>query len=84
MYFCTTKIAPLMKTKLILLCMIALAVCNMAVAQTDSDRNFEVKKQLDVFNSIYKNLDMMYRGEHERTQGDVYGQVRWYRRHHPL
>ena len=60
MYFCTTKIAPLMKTKLILLCMIALAVCNMAVAQTDSDRNFEVKKQLDVFNSIYKNLDMMY------------------------
>ena len=49
-----------MKTKLILLCMIALAVSNMAVAQTDSDRNFEVKKQLDVFNSIYKNLDMMY------------------------
>ena len=60
MYFCTTKTAPLMKTKLTLLCMIALAVCNMAVAQTDSDRNFEVKKQLDVFNSIYKNLDMMY------------------------
>lgn len=49
-----------MKTKLILLCMIALAASNMAVAQTDSDRNFEVKKQLDVFNSIYKNLDMMY------------------------
>ena len=49
-----------MKTKLILLCMIALAASNMAVAQTDSDRNFEVKKQLDVFNSIYKNLDLMY------------------------
>lgn len=29
-------------------------------AQTDNDHNFEVKKQLDIFNSIYKNLDLIY------------------------
>lgn len=49
-----------MKTRHILLCLLAALVTNVAVAQTDSDHNFEVKKQLDVFNSIYKNLDLMY------------------------
>ncbi len=49
-----------MKTRHILLCLLAAIATNVAVAQTDSDHNFEVKKQLDVFNSIYKNLDMMY------------------------
>ena len=49
-----------MKTKHILLCLLAALATNVAVAQTDSDHNFEVKKQLDVFNSIYKNLDLMY------------------------
>ena len=49
-----------MKTRHILLCLLATLATNVAVAQTDSDHNFEVKKQLDVFNSIYKNLDLMY------------------------
>ena len=49
-----------MKTRHILLCLLAALATNVAVAQTDSDHNFEVKKQLDVFNSIYKNLDLMY------------------------
>ncbi len=49
-----------MKTRHILLCLLAALAPNVAVAQTDSDHNFEVKKQLDVFNSIYKNLDLMY------------------------
>ncbi len=29
-------------------------------AQTDGDHNFEVKKNLDIFNSIYKHLDLVY------------------------
>ena len=29
-------------------------------AQGDKDHNFKVAKNLDVFNAIYKNLDMMY------------------------
>lgn len=32
----------------------------MAAAQNGSDHNFKVAKNLDVFNSIYKNLDLMY------------------------
>ncbi len=31
-----------------------------AIAQNSSDHNFKVAKNLDVFNSIYKNLDLMY------------------------
>ncbi len=31
-----------------------------ASAQTDNDHNFKVAKNLDVFNAIYKNLDLMY------------------------
>ena len=31
-----------------------------ATAQDNSDHNFKVAKNLDVFNSIYKNLDLMY------------------------
>ena len=49
-----------MKIKYILLFLLAALSTNTMVAQTDSDHNFEVKKQLDVFNSIYKNLDLMY------------------------
>ncbi len=36
------------------------ACCITAAAQTDNDHNFEVKKNLDVFNAIYKNLDLIY------------------------
>jgi len=35
-------------------------VATTAAAQTNNDHNFEVKKNLDVFNAIYKNLDMIY------------------------
>lgn len=31
-----------------------------SVAQTDREHNFEVAKNMNVFNTIYKNLDLMY------------------------
>ena len=43
-----------------LLHLLLLLVATTALAQTDNDHNFEVKKNLDVFNAIYKNLDMIY------------------------
>ena len=43
-----------------LLHLFAILTVSTAFAQTDSDHNFEVKKNLDVFNAIYKNLDMVY------------------------
>lgn len=43
-----------------LLLLAAITSSTATLAQNDSDHNFEVKKQLDVFNAIYKNLDMIY------------------------
>ncbi len=43
-----------------LLQIMVLAACISSAAQNDNDHNFEVKKNLDVFNAIYKNLDMIY------------------------
>ena len=44
--------------KLILL---ALMLCSLAAgAQNTSDHNFSVAKNLDIFNAIYRNLDLMY------------------------
>lgn len=39
---------------------IFLSVHAFSFAQTDKDHNFSVAKNLDVFNAIYKNLDLMY------------------------
>ena len=37
------------------------AMCYMGIgAQNTTSHNFEVMKQLDIFNSIYKNLDLMF------------------------
>ena len=44
----------------ILILLLALAVMGATHAQSDNDHHFETKKQLDVFNTIYKNLDMAY------------------------
>lgn len=44
--------------KFLLCAMMLLAMT--AAAQNDTDHNFKVAKNLDVFNSIYKNLDLMY------------------------
>ncbi len=49
-----------MKIRNILLTLVAAMVCLPSMAQTESDHNFEVKKNLDVFNAIYKNLDLIY------------------------
>lgn len=49
-----------MKIKSILLALLTAMACAPVMAQTESDHNFEVKKQLDVFNAIYKNLDIIY------------------------
>ena len=49
-----------MKIRSILLTLLTAMACVSAMAQTESDHNFEVKKNLDVFNAIYKNLDMIY------------------------
>ena len=47
-----------MKKTLISLFMVLLAVS--AFAQKDKDHDFKVAKNMDVFNAIYKTLDMMY------------------------
>ena len=68
MYFCTvikTLIGRFyrnkhMKIRSILLTFVTAMACVPVMAQTESDHNFEVKKNLDVFNAIYKNLDMVY------------------------
>ena len=49
-----------MKKRSILLTLLTAMAFASAMAQTESDHNFEVKKNLDVFNAIYKNLDMIY------------------------
>ena len=49
-----------MKIRNILLAVMAALSLLPARAQTDSEHNFEVKKNLDVFNAIYKNLDIIY------------------------
>ena len=45
------------KTFLTLACLL---LATMGWAQTDTDHNFKVAKNLEVFNTIYRNLDMMY------------------------
>ena len=47
-----------MRKTFIALCLAATA-CT-AAAQNDRDHNFDVAKNLNMFNAIYKNLDMMY------------------------
>lgn len=44
-----------------MLVLFAACLCGLAcLAQKDKDHNLEVAKNLDIFNSIYKNLDLMY------------------------
>ena len=45
--------------KNILFCVMLLGAVT-ALAQKNDDHNFKVAKNLDVFNAIYKNLDLMY------------------------
>ena len=45
--------------KRVLLYMLTVFCLPMA-AQNSKDHNFEVAKNLEVFNAIYKNLDLMY------------------------
>ena len=47
-----------MRKTFIALCLAATA-CT-AAAQNERDHNFDVAKNLNIFNAIYKNLDMMY------------------------
>ena len=44
--------------KLLMCAMLLLSMT--AMAQNGSDHNFKVAKNLEIFNSIYKNLDLMY------------------------
>ena len=37
-----------------------MAVAMPIMAQNTSDHNFRVAKNLDIFNAIYRNLDLMY------------------------
>lgn len=44
-----------------MLVLFAACLCGLAcLAQKDKNHNLEVAKNLDIFNSIYKNLDLMY------------------------
>ena len=47
-----------MRKTFIALCLAATSYT--AAAQNDRDHNFDVAKNLNIFNAIYKNLDMMY------------------------
>ena len=38
----------------------ALLFSGVCLAQQDRDHNFNVAKNIDIFNAIYRNLDMMY------------------------
>ena len=46
--------------KKICLLLALFATTTLCSAQEDKDHNFEVAKNLEIFNSIYRNLDMMY------------------------
>ena len=46
--------------KKICLLLALFATTTLCFAQEDKDHNFEVAKNLEIFNSIYRNLDMMY------------------------
>ena len=48
------------KTMRSLMLMALLAVAMPIMAQNTSDHNFRVAKNLDIFNAIYRNLDLMY------------------------
>ena len=48
----------MMKKLLISLLMVLLAAPT--YAQIDKDHDFKVAKNMDIFNAIYKNLDLMY------------------------
>ena len=43
-----------------LLFLFALVFSMEGVAQSSSDHNFEISKNLDIFNSLYKELDTYY------------------------
>lgn len=46
--------------KKILISILAMLLALPTIAQKDKDHDFKVAKNMDVFNAIYKNLDMMY------------------------
>ena len=48
------------KTMRSLMLMALMAVAMPIMAQNPSDHNFRVAKNLDIFNAIYRNLDLMY------------------------
>lgn len=48
------------KTMRSLMLMAFMAVAMPTLAQNTSDHNFRVAKNLDIFNAIYRNLDLMY------------------------
>ena len=48
------------KTMRSLLLIALMAVAMPMTAQNTSDHNFRVAKNLDIFNAIYRNLDLMY------------------------
>ena len=46
--------------KKILISLLAVLLAMPSFAQKDKDHDFKVAKNMDIFNAIYKNLDMMY------------------------
>ncbi len=46
--------------KKILISLLVVLLAAPCFAQKDNDHNFNVAKNMDIFNSIYKNLDLMY------------------------
>lgn len=59
MYICIRFKTAFMMNKL-LITALALLTLTPAEAQTDKDHNLEVAKNLDIFNEMYRKLDLMY------------------------
>ena len=46
--------------KKMLISMLVMLMALPTIAQKNNDHDFKVAKNMDVFNAIYKNLDLMY------------------------
>ena len=61
--------------KKMLISMLVMLMALPTIAQKNNDHDFKVAKNMDVFNAIYKNLDLMYvgcrRGDRQWHQGNA-------------
>ena len=60
-YFCRQNMVSIRNMrKLIYICLLFVVMAQAAYGQTKDDHSFRVAKNMEVFNAIYRDLDMMY------------------------